>query len=348
MTNFIRVGFSIVIIATLVSACAYQPSSAPTSHAEPIPPSVIAIPGAQTPDQLLAYPIRFYLDIPYAGTQNPQQTLDLYLPDQPSYLPMPVVIYLPGSPSLGGMWQNVDKSEAPSRMLPLVTSGDFAVVAVNYRHSTEAQWPAQLHDVKAAVRWVRARAEQYGFDPQRIAVWGREAGGHLALMSGMTNHAQDMAGTLGAYTHIRSDVAAVVNYAGVSDINALLSQPSSIDRASSNAPEALLIGGLIAQQSDLASAASPLHYIRDTAPAVFTAHGQQDTVVPISQSLQLHRALDEAGVEAYLITLLSADSSTARPVDAGSAWAAADARAFSFLRRVLLGHDVEVNTSSID
>lgn len=327
----------------LVAACAQRPSPEPEPEVTQPDPLPTAVAGAKSEAELLRHPIRFYRDIHYAANDNAQQSLDVYVPDNPSYVPMPVVIYLPG-----GLWQDVDKDEAPGRLLSLVTSGDYAVVSVNYRTTDEAQWPAQLHDVKAAIRWVRARADQYGFDPQRIALWGRESGGHLALMAAVTNSAQDMAGTLGPYAHIRSDVAAVVNYAGVSDVNALLGQDSDIDRSSSTAPEAALIGGLLTQNSDIASAASPVHYIRQTTPPVFTAHSSDDSVTPFAQSRRLHQILEDAEIESYLVNLVQAGSPTAEPVEADSAWGRADARAVSFLNRVLLGSDTRVSTSSIE
>lgn len=331
-----------LLVIFVVTACAQRPAPEPMEEEE-----VIAIeprlPGAMTEAELLAQPVRFYFNIPYASNDNQRQQLDLYIPERPSYVPMPVVIYLHG-----GQWQGGDKAEAPGRMLPLVTSGDYAVVAVGYRLTDEAQWPAQLHDVKAAIRWVRARADDYGLDPQRIALWGRGAGGQLALVSGMTNQAQDMAGFLGPYTHIRSDVSAVVNYAGISDMNSLLEQESSLDRAAGNAPEAKLIGGNLQDNNDIASAASALHYIRNGAPPVLTVHGTSDNIVPYQQALDFHQRLAEAEVEQHMISVLGGGHPDAEHIELPAAWAEADERARQFLDRILLGRNLPVDGSNIE
>lgn len=291
-------------------------------------------PGQMSETELAREPLRYYLDIPYAANNNVRQQLDIYIPENPNYVPLPVILYIHG-----GNWAEGDKADAPRRLLPFLRSGDFAVVSVGYRLTDEAQWPAQLHDIKAAIRYIRARAEDYGLDPQRIALWGRDSGGHLALMAGITNQAQDMAGNLGAFTYIRSDVSAVVNYGGVSNINALLEQNSNVDRAAGNSPEARLIGGLIRENNDIASAASPVHYIRDSAPPILTIHGTRDSVVPYEQARGLHRRLDEAGTEHYLIDALGAEYD-ALPAEA-------DARALQFFERILLGRSQRVDTSSI-
>ena len=339
--------YKTLLLALLVSAllvgCAQRPVPEPMDEPEPVIDTDPLIAGGMSDAELLAEPIRFYLNLPYAGNDNPRQQLDIYIPERPSYVPMPAVIYLHG-----GLWQEGDKAEAPGRMLPLVTSGDYALVAVGYRLTDEAQWPAQLHDVKAAIRWVRARADDYGIDPQRIAVWGREAGGQLALMSGMTNNAQDMAGNLGPYTHIRSDVAAVVNYSGLTDLNALLEQESSIDRAAGNAPEARLVGGNLRGNNDIASAASAIHYIRSAAPPVFTAHGTEDEIVPHQQAQRFHQRLEEAEVEGFMVSLLGTGHGSAQHHQVPAAWAEADKRARHFLDRVLLGRNQQVDTSAIE
>lgn len=331
-----------LLVIFVVTACAQRPAQEPVVEEEETAAEP-RLPGAMSEAELLAQPVRFYLNIPYAGNNNQRQQLDLYIPERPGYVPMPVVIYLHG-----GQWQSGDKAEAPGRMLPLVTSGDYAVVAVGYRLTDEAQWPAQLHDVKAAIRWVRARADDYGLDPQRIALWGRGAGGQLAMMSGMTNQAQDMAGFLGPYTHIRSDVSAVVNYAGISDINSLLEQESALDRAAGNAPEAKLIGGNVQDNNDIASAASAVHYIRNGAPPLLTVHGTEDNIVPYQQALDFHQRLQDAEVEEYLLSVPGAGHPDAEHLKLPAHWAEADNRARHFLDRILLGRNTQVDVSAIE
>lgn len=342
MAHWYKIFSLTLLVMVLLTACAQRPAPEPVveEEVEAIEPR---LPGAMSEGELLAQPVRFYLNLPYAKNDNLRQQLDIYIPEQPSYVPMPVVIYLHG-----GHWEAGDKAEAPGRMLPLVTSGDYAVVSVGYRLTSEAHWPAQLHDVKAAIRWVRARADDYGLDPQRIALWGRDAGGQLALMSGMTNQAQDMAGFLGPYTHIRSDVAAVVNYAGVSDLNNLLLQDSSVDRAASNAPEARLVGGNLQDHNDIASAASAVHYIRPGGPPVLSVHGTSDEIVPYQQAIDLHQRLKDAEIEQHLISLLGGGHPSAEHEPLAEAWAEADERARQFLDRVLLGRSEPVDNANIE
>ena len=119
-------------------------------------------------------------DIPYAGTKNPAQTLDLLLPKTPKGdKPLPVVVNIHG-----GAFKMGDKAMGLGEIVPLVAGGDYAGVTINYRLSGEALWPAQIHDCKAAIRWVRANAAKYHLDPDRIGVIGGSAGGHLVAMLG--------------------------------------------------------------------------------------------------------------------------------------------------------------------
>lgn len=290
--------------------------------------------------ELLQQPIRFYLDRAYAGTDNPRQRLDVLLPENPTYVPMPAVLYLHS-----GAWQSGDKRDNLEPLLALLQSGNFAVVLVNYRLTDESIWPAQLHDVKAAIRWLRARSSDFGIDPQRLALWGDEAGGHLALMAAVTNQAQDMAGNLGPYTHIRSDVLGVVNRGGVTDIPALLEQQGAVDRASGEAAEAKLLGGLVQERPDTANAASPIYYVRASTPPILSVHYDNDPTVPYQQAERLHQQLQQqrpegtAG-EQYLIRGITEPNESTRADEAN--------RIMQFFERLLLGRNVQVDTSVIE
>ena len=122
-------------------------------------------------DGLLKADIAVDRDVPYAGTDNRRQRLDIYLPKKPRSKKLPVVVFIHG-----GGWQAGDKTIGATALVPLVRTGDYAGVSVGYRLTDEASWPAQIYDCKAAIRWVRANAEKYGFDPDRIGVWGKSAG----------------------------------------------------------------------------------------------------------------------------------------------------------------------------
>src|SRR5439155_1536905 len=119
--------------------------------------------------------VKAELDIPYAGTNNSRQRLDLYLPKNPqSNKPLALVVFIHG-----GGWQNGDKRGGFGTVVPLVETGEYAGASVGYRLSGEAVWPAQIHDCKAAIRWLKANAKKYNLDPDRIGVTGSSAGGHL-------------------------------------------------------------------------------------------------------------------------------------------------------------------------
>ena len=121
--------------------------------------------------------VKVLRDLPYAETDNPRQRLDLVLPEtRIGHEPFPLVVWIHG-----GGWRNGDKRSGINRVAPVVMTGRYVGATIGYRLSGEAQWPMQIHDCKAAIRWLRAHAKEYGIDPKRIAVWGSSAGGQLVL-----------------------------------------------------------------------------------------------------------------------------------------------------------------------
>jgi acetyl esterase/lipase len=127
--------------------------------------------------------IKLIADLSYAGNQNPRQMLDLMLPAKRGAEPLPVVVFIHG-----GGWRNGSRDRGRRELAPLVSTGNYAGVSIGYRLTDEAQWPSQMHDCKAAIRWIRAHAPAYGFDPARIGVFGTSAGGHLVSVLGTTGH----------------------------------------------------------------------------------------------------------------------------------------------------------------
>lgn len=238
-------------------------------------------------------------DLPYAATAHPRQRLDLYLPKAPAATTRPVVVYLHS-----GGWISGDKEEGARFLGPLVAEGRFAGVSAGYRLTDEARWPAQLHDVQAAVRWVRANAERYGFDRERIAVRGWSAGGHLALMLGLTGDVPELDGRLGPHASESRRVSAVVNHAGITDLLAMEEAPANSGRRGPRSFEAQLLGAMPRHAIDRAGEASPVtHVSRGDAP-VLTLHGTADRTVPYDQAVRLHRALHAARIPNALNTTL--------------------------------------------
>lgn len=137
-------------------------------------------------------------DIEYAVVDGISLKLDLVLPDAPSAKPAPLVVYIHG-----GAWISGDKSPTHA---PAVLGPQYAVASVNYRLAQQAPFPAQIHDCKAAVRWLRAHAATYSIDPHRIGAWGSSAGGHLAALLGTSGGVAELEGTVGDCLGVSSTV----------------------------------------------------------------------------------------------------------------------------------------------
>jgi acetyl esterase/lipase len=299
--------------------------------------------GAMSREQLRREPITFELDVPYAETRNPRHRLDIYLPKLPK-LPkppeqrktdkLPVIVFFHG-----GGWVQGDKSDGAGRLMPLVRTGRYAGISVGYRLAGEVPWPAQIHDGKAAIRWIRANAGRYGLDADRIGVWGRSAGAHLALMLGVSNGVPELEGNLGSHTAVSSRVAAVASFFGVTDLLALIGKPSALDRTKPDAPEALLIGGSLLENPARAAAASPLAYVSANDAPVLIVHGTADRTVPYDQAVRLDTALRQAGVPSYFVTVQGGGH--------GDFGTAADGRVEAFFTRYLRGEDAAVSTAPI-
>src|SRR6185312_4709411 len=177
--------------------------------------------------------VRVEKDISYAGTKNPRQTLDLLLPEAAKGgKPLPVIVNIHG-----GAFRAGDKSMGMRELADIVAGGDYAGATINYRLSGEATWPAQIHDCKAAIRWLRANAAKHGLDPDRIGVIGASAGGHLAAMLGLAGDVAALEGDVGPHTGVSSRVKCVVDQFGPSDLLAMGDYPSQIDHNAPDSPE---------------------------------------------------------------------------------------------------------------
>ncbi len=259
-----------------------EPGSTRQSQARPI----VEARQRQIPES-----IRAVTDLPYADTDNPRQRLDLYLPKVPSGdKPLPVVAVIHGT------YQFADKQSGLGIAIGLVQGGNLAVVSIGYRLSDEVKWPAQIHDCKAAIRWVRANAETYNLDPDHIGVIGPSAGGHLASLLGTTGDVAELEGTVGQHRDVSSHVTCVVDLFGPAD---LLTLGGNHDFA--NSAESRLIGGPLQEMRDVARQASVTTYVTRDAPPFLIIHGTKDPLVPFQQSELLAKALRDAGASAVLI-----------------------------------------------
>jgi len=186
----------------------------------------------------------------------------------------------------GGAWRMGDRSVMTGYGHALAAQG-FVCVASEYRLTPESPWPAHIHDVKAAIRWVRANADELNIDEARIAVLGRSAGGHLALLAAGTPNHPDLEGE-GGNPGVGTEVAAVVG----------IFPPTVFHPDGQRVPGGTAASALIQETAteDALRLASPLHQITRDYPPTFLLHGTGDKVVPPSASMVMYQALVAAGV----------------------------------------------------
>lgn len=235
-----------------------------------------------------SYIKRKFLDIPYAIT-SPAQKLDIYLPDE-GVGPFPVIMSLHG-----GAFMGCDKADI--QVMPMLEglNRGYAVVAINYRLSWEAKFPALVQDGKAAVRWIRANAPHYHFDPDKLAAWGGSAGAYLAYMLGTSAWIPELEDLSMGNPDQPSHVQAVVAWYGPTNFLKMDEQLTASGLAplagqshnGANSPESLLLGGKITEIPEKAKAANPETYIRVNAPPFLIQHGRKDPVVPAQQSIDM-------------------------------------------------------------
>jgi acetyl esterase/lipase len=180
----------------------------------------------------------------------------------------------------------------------------YAVASINYRLSQHALFPAQIEDVKAAVRWLRASSETYHLDPNRFGVWGASAGGHLAAMLGTTGNINTY--DIGENLEVSSRVQVVVDHFGPTDFLQMDAQrlPEGMVHGTPDSPESELIGGLIQENKDRVARANPITYVSSDAPPFLIIHGDSDPLVPYQQSVLLKDALEAVGVLVSFYTVV--------------------------------------------
>ena len=236
---------------------------------------------------------REFRDIAYVAGGHEMQRLDIFLPAGAG--PHPLIVYVHG-----GAWRGGSKKDQP--LGKLVAQG-FAVASVDYRLSTVAPFPAQMHDIKAAIRFLRAKAGEYGLDPKRFAIAGSSAGGHLAALAGVTNGNPELAGTLGAHREQSSGVQAIISLFGASDLTTILAQSTPQGLKMRMPALELLLGGQPDAKTDLARLASPVFQADKHSPPLLLIHGDQDPQMPIAQAHELHDRYKALGlpVEFHII-----------------------------------------------
>jgi acetyl esterase/lipase len=230
-------------------------------------------------------------DVEYGTGGGRALKLHLVRPKSPPKDPMPVVVYVHG-----GAWRAGSRDAGIGPLSRLAQRGYFGAT-VEYRLSQEARFPAQIEDVKGAVRFLRSKAREYGIDPERIGAWGPSAGGHLVALLGTSGDVKDLEGT-GGHAELSSRVQCVVDFFGPTDF--LRMGKNKLDHDAAGSPESLLVGGPIQENRDKVARANPISYVTKDDPPFLLMHGDKDDLVPAGQSELLHEALKKAGVESSL------------------------------------------------
>jgi acetyl esterase/lipase len=252
--------------------------------------------------------VELFRDIIYAKAGDIPLTLDIYAPKgAKDQLPLIVFIH-------GGGWVAGDKF--PCREVRMIPRG-YAVASINFRLTDKAAWPAQIHDCKAAVRFLRANAEKYYIDPKRVGAMGASSGGHLAAMLGTSGDVKELEGDLGNREK-SSRVQAACVFFGHTDFTVIADDDNPLAVMAKRAgksvleiealgnPFVKLLGGRISQNREKAAQASPITYVTKDDPPFLIMHGDMDLLVPLNQSERLGKVLKDTGVEAKLVVLKGA------------------------------------------
>jgi acetyl esterase/lipase len=225
---------------------------------------------------------RKWLDIHYAD-RSAAETLDIYLPDAGDG-PFPVILGIHG-----GSFTMGDKRDF--QIVPMLNARKrgYAIVSINYRLSGEAKFPSQIHDVKAAIRWVRANARRYSLNTDKIAVWGDSAGGNLAALAGMSSGTGKLEDLSLGNPDQSSNVNAVVDWYGPIDFLTMGNPQRLMTKGNA------LIGKTTLEDREAYIAASPESYIHPDIPPILIQHGDADRTIPLAQSAHFASRLEAMG-----------------------------------------------------
>ena len=236
-------------------------------------------------------------DVTYCVVGNLPLKMGIYHPRSTNRV-VPALLYVHG-----GGWTKGDKAAgAGTREIGGMVRRSYLVAAVNYRLAPEHKFPAQIEDVKCAVRFLRANARAYGLDPKRIGAWGGSAGGHLVSLLGLTDRSAGLEGP-GGYVDKSSRVQAVVDMFGLIDLTQVFNGAN---------PRILQeVFNVTGPDSEILKWASPVTYASSDDPPFLILHGAKDVLVPVSQSLELCDRLRAVGVSVNLVIVKNAGHSFA-------------------------------------
>ncbi len=244
------------------------------------------------------------LDLNYASYDETNLLMHLLLPqNELTDKPIPIIIYVPGS-----AWFKQNLGGSIPLIMKFVEQSGYAAAIVGYRPSTVAKSPAQLMDIKSSIRYLRANADAYNIDPDRVAIWGTSSGGHIASLVGLTEGIERF--ETKDNREESSSVKAVINFFGPTDFLRMDDFPSAIAHNEASSPESSVIGGPIQDPKNKSKVDeyNPLSYILEDKeyPPFLIMHGDSDHLVPFNQSLILYEALRDANHSAEFYKLLGA------------------------------------------
>ena len=242
--------------------------------------------------------VKKHKDLVFASVDDQELKLDLHIPETPKSPPLVVWIH-------GGGWRAGSKAKCP---LVKLTQDGFAVASISYRFTDTAIFPAQIHDCKAAVRWLRANSKKYGYNAEWLAVAGSSAGGHLALLMGTSGGIAELEGDVGGNLDQSSTVQAIIDYFGPSDF--VLRGKTQPERAyTTKSGSFALLGGLLNGEDNttlnpqMEKTASPVHYVDKDDPPLLIFHGDKDQTVLLDQSQRISDVYRRKGCSAKLVVI---------------------------------------------
>lgn len=247
-----------------------------------------------------------WIDVDYAGDGIIGHKLDVFLPKKGKG-PFPVVLTIYGS----AWFSNSSKATCFNDGLgQVLLQNGFAVASINHRSSHDAKWPAQLHDVKAAIRFIRAHVSDFNLNTSFIGITGFSSGGHLSSMAGLSSGLLvsqingldiDLEGKIGKNLEQSSAVSAVVDWFGPTDFLVMDACGSSFSHNDAKSPESNLVGGPIQENKEKVALANPINYVSKNSPPFLIFHGTKDPLVPPCNSEMLHKKLQQAGAKSSLL-----------------------------------------------
>lgn len=232
-------------------------------------------------------------DINYKVISDKELKLDIYTPNVVKYEKSPTIIYVHG-----GFWAYGNKKSEISYIMDIINKlrdKGYSVVSIDYRlANANTKFPSPLEDVKDAVKFIRKNANEYNLDENNIGLWGLSAGGHLALMEGLTDDTVFVGSD--DFKNYSSKVNFIISWFGPTDLSLIKGKNS--EKVTSN-----LMGGSIKDIKDSYIKASPINYLSKESPSILLVHGNKDTVVPSAQSYSLYKKGKELGMDIRYVSV---------------------------------------------